>query len=228
VPRSACFTSSSRSAAGCCREAESALDICRNRPIIIGFAPTTWNHKVPPASTEHHNVLRALFCGRICFPWTRELAPNVLMLRAIKPRRQAEKGQIRWDFEDSLLNSLLAGNCGRRSMAFRALCRLLNACRPGGVSRETNHERRILTRPSIPGWRHGGEANPQSRGHAPFTGRLDSGFAAAWRPGMTPKGCANLPCRSEAQASLAPCSCGVRSGHALILLDADDLRVPGD
>jgi hypothetical protein len=43
-----------------------------------------------------------------------EFTPNVLMLRAIKPRRQAEKGQIRWDFEDSLLNSLLAGNCGRR------------------------------------------------------------------------------------------------------------------
>ena len=43
---------------------------------------------------------------------------NVLICHVIKPRRPPETGKSGAIFEDSLLNSLLAGNCGRRKHGF--------------------------------------------------------------------------------------------------------------
>src|ERR1700680_3427616 len=54
----------------------------------------------------------------------------------------------------------------------------------------------------IPGRRSEAEANPESRSHAPLIGCLDSGFAAARRPGMTWQGCAEHVSSVRGAASL--------------------------
>jgi hypothetical protein len=63
----------------------------------------------------------------------------------IKPRRPPETGKSGAIFEDSLLNSLLAGNCGRRKHGFSApVCGLIEESKMlagRAVSRETKHER---------------------------------------------------------------------------------------
>ena len=49
-----------------------------------------------------------------CFRRNRELMSNILICQEIKPRRQPEKRRIRRIFNNSLLNSLVSGNCGGR------------------------------------------------------------------------------------------------------------------
>ncbi len=48
------------------------------------------------------------------FPRNRVLTPNVSIYHKIKPRRRTEMGQIGAIFNNSLLNSLLAANCGAK------------------------------------------------------------------------------------------------------------------
>src|ERR1700674_2393704 len=83
---------------------------------------------------------------------------NPLILPCHQARGPPKTGKSGAIFEDSLLNSLLAGNCGRRKQGFPrpAAASLKEAsltnpeCLPGrAVSRETKHERN-LPRPSTP------------------------------------------------------------------------------
>jgi len=67
--------------------------------------------------TGHQDPSREFAVPRQQFPvfaWNREFTSNVLIRHAIKPRRQAEMGKFSAILQNSLLISLLAGNCGRQ------------------------------------------------------------------------------------------------------------------
>jgi hypothetical protein len=84
---------------------------CPCTPVSLHRAPNVLPlHVLAPIS------LRSEFpTSREKFPVFPEQGhPNLLMLRRDQPRRHPKKGQIRPNFTNSLVNSPLAGNCGRR------------------------------------------------------------------------------------------------------------------
>jgi hypothetical protein len=70
--------------------------------------------------------------------------PNLLMLRRDQPRRHPKKGQIPPNFTNSLVNSLPAGNCGRREHKRRPQCDL-QLLRQSDASRPRQTDRRAVS-----------------------------------------------------------------------------------